>query len=240
MKHEVLETIKKVLEIKFEELWSRESVRLSEQLKRELTDRDRNDFYNQLTFDLTKAIGNYILPSDKLIEYKVVCSGRYVIQMLIERDNNKFHFETELIVAGGYNIQCLHNRYICKGLPKLTTNVYLEELKRIKKIESYKKELKRLNENIIKYNEEIEASKKLDRQYFLNQHKENFKYELVKKNFKLQGKDISKDEFDKLLDKYTETDIKRNNESIEFRRINIKNNLKDIEKINKKIQSLEV
>lgn len=38
--------------------------------------------------------------------------GNYVGEWVVTTDSSKYLFKTSCILAGGYNIQCLHNRYV--------------------------------------------------------------------------------------------------------------------------------
>lgn len=67
-----------------------------------------------ITWNLVKSVNKYTLPTDELVEVvadwargaKVTISGR------IARGGISYRFETEVIIAGGYNIQCAHYRYL--------------------------------------------------------------------------------------------------------------------------------
>jgi hypothetical protein len=69
-----------------------------------------------LKYDMVKALEKYTQPTDKMSEVRVRNSskGSFQINCIIERDGNKYTFDTEVIYAGGYNIQKLHFRYLTK------------------------------------------------------------------------------------------------------------------------------
>jgi hypothetical protein len=100
-----------------------------------------------LIIDLVKAAGNYLLNSDELVgtfELKTGKDGSVEIKSRIKREDKIFTFNTRMIYAGGYNIQCLHFRYLVDtNLPKIK-NEALEEVKAVEK--KMKAEQRILNE----------------------------------------------------------------------------------------------
>lgn len=109
-----------------------------------------------LIVDLFKAMQNYILESDQIVTLKATTSaGRIEIDADILRDGETMRFSTYAILAGGYNIQRLHVRYIVSSkLPRVSsdfTSEIVKETKRLSKIEKMKVELK----NMIAKREEL-------------------------------------------------------------------------------------
>ena len=84
-----------------------------------------------LIADLYKAIGNYIENSDKVKDLTYNLSNNSIeVSCVIERDGTDYAFKTEVILAGGYNIQALHLRYIVKTkLPRKSSNPDFEAIK---------------------------------------------------------------------------------------------------------------
>lgn len=121
-----------------------------------------------LTFDLVKAVEKYTKPTDVLVmaEPRRSRKGNIEIYCKIERDGIAYDFNTEVIYAGGYNIQRLHYRYITSTkLPRTdnseVTKVYQEKIKKLSKSEKLNKELEMLEQRIIQHSEGLEKNKKL-------------------------------------------------------------------------------
>ena len=119
-----------------------------------------------LTYDLTKALGNYLQKEDEVIDpYFKTEKGVIVLYARVKRGNKDYRFLTQMIVAGGKNIQVRHYRYLVDtDLPHNRTN---EATKNIDNIIKSKKKNERIlsdikyNENTIKrWQNEIEEYKK--------------------------------------------------------------------------------
>jgi len=129
---------------------------------------------------LIKAITNHIIDTDILENINIKKDfGAIVIICDVIRDNVRHNFQTEKIIAGGYNIQCSHYRYISKTtLPKIKNLTYYKTYKKIGtlnleietiklKIEKSKQELE-----LLKNTEAIEVYKKflrLKNPYYMKQ-----------------------------------------------------------------------
>ena len=120
-------------------------------------------YYTEITlkFDMVKALEKYTQPTDKMSEVKVKNSskGSFQISCIIERDGNKYPFNTEVIYAGGYNIQKLHFRYLTKTTLPYTgqtaeTQKLKAELAKLSKGEKLQKEIEN-NKKVIEYNQKL-------------------------------------------------------------------------------------
>lgn len=114
-----------------------------------------------LKFDLLKALGQYTLSTDKLKSANASNSnkGSITITAVIVRDGQEYGFTTDVIYAGGYNIQKLHFRYLTKTkLPKQKVNPEADKVKtEIKKLTAGQK-LKNEIDNYKKRISELEKS----------------------------------------------------------------------------------
>ena len=114
-----------------------------------------------LKYDMVRALEKYTLPTDKMSEVDVRNSskGSLQIRCIIERDGNKYPFNTEVIYAGGYNIQKLHFRYLTKTTLPYTgqtaeTQKLKAELTKLSKGEKLQNEIEN-NKKVIEYNQKL-------------------------------------------------------------------------------------
>lgn len=127
---------------------------------KKLTQYDRELFRLEIIFDLLRSLEIYTLPTDTLISVEARKSrkGNIEIYGRIQRDSQSYFFETEVIIAGGFNIQRAHYRYLTKTtLPKtgnteLTTS-YSNEIKRLKGAEKINIDISRYESLIEKIDE---------------------------------------------------------------------------------------
>ena len=77
------------------------------------TSQDFNENFNQYSSEIEKEMSNLnrMLQSFDLISFKGQ-QGNYVGEWVIRTEDARYIFKTSCILAGGYNIQCLHARYI--------------------------------------------------------------------------------------------------------------------------------
>ena len=115
---------------------------------REYTRFDRDYARMNVISDLIKSIEKYTSPSDSLVSVNASTSskGNIKISSIIMRDDIKYTLDTEAIIAGGWNIQMAHYRYITKTkLPKTgiseLTKQYNAKLKKMTKIEKINNEI---------------------------------------------------------------------------------------------------
>jgi len=82
--------------------------------KEEPTNLDIEYYKLGITIDLIKAFSKYIKPTDqvKVDSFKTTRNGSVSASLTVTRGEEKYKMETEAIIAGGYNIQDRHYRYI--------------------------------------------------------------------------------------------------------------------------------
>jgi hypothetical protein len=121
-----------------------------------------------LKYDMVKALEKYTLPTDKMSDVVVKNSskGAFQIRCIIERDGNKYPFNTEVIYAGGYNIQKLHFRYLTKTtLPFTGQSVETQKLKaelaKMSKGEKLQKDIQILKQRIENNQKVIDTNSKM-------------------------------------------------------------------------------
>jgi hypothetical protein len=96
----------------------------------------------ELIYDMSRSVEKYTSDGDKLVEVSSSISkkGNIEISMVVERDSKQYGFYTEVIYAGGWNIQRLHYRYLTKTDLPLTnkstvTDGIKKEIKKLTRIE---------------------------------------------------------------------------------------------------------
>jgi hypothetical protein len=121
-----------------------------------------------LKYDLLKALGNYTKSSDRMIKGEVHNSnkGALTIDAIIERDGIEYPLHTNVIYAGGYNIQKLHFRYLTKtNLVKTNSNPEADkvkaELAKLSKVERLQKEIENYEKWIKDSIEKAEKNSKI-------------------------------------------------------------------------------
>jgi polyhydroxyalkanoate synthesis regulator phasin len=128
---------------------------------------DRDEEYVRLmtTYKFINAIHTYLLPTDKITYVTYFTkAGNITANVRFKRDDKPMELITQVIYAGGYNIQKLHYRYITNVSPNGTKVVGVQpEVKAIKKkianltkLEKIQDDVKKYKERIIKGEEKIE------------------------------------------------------------------------------------
>lgn len=103
-----------------------------------------------LVVKLIVSILKYTEDNDNIITFNArVSAGNFNFYAEVERDGKEYNFTLESIIAGGYNIQCEHIRYICKGnLPK-SNNTNAKRFSRLKDLKLNLAGEKRYRVNVV-------------------------------------------------------------------------------------------
>lgn len=130
---------------------------------------EREKSFSALMFigDFTRAMMRVIKASDKLVEAQLrAFTGKMTGDIKIKREGVVYNINTQLISAGGYNIQRYHYRYLIKtDLPKVAKapagvdKEIEKETQRLNRIESIdKREIPRIEKRIDDLEEELSGS----------------------------------------------------------------------------------
>jgi hypothetical protein len=150
-----------------------------EKLDKRFSDYDREMTRLNIIFDMVKSIEKYTLPTDSLVSINTSVSrkGNLEISAKIQRENVVYDLSTEVIIAGGYNIQIAHYRYITStDLPTTGQSVvakeYSDKIKKMTKIEKLNNEIESFQKRIEQNNKRVETASKLtDEEIFkITQH----------------------------------------------------------------------
>ena len=221
---------------------------------------DIEEYKLMLVLDLIKAVGRYLNATDTVKDVSLSKhKGVIEIKARVERDGQEYYFGTNMIVAGGNNIQVRHFRYLVDTkLPSKNTNPEYEslkkELKRLTGIEKIKKDIDFENKRLEALKEKLETAKKNTE--LSDSQIEAIERKREQKNWQ-QYIDITWDEIvrrgaDKNYD-YDESNFLKSKQEYRLFLINswknsyanvkgtefqIKSKEKEIEKLNKKIAAL--
>jgi hypothetical protein len=209
-----------------------------------------------LIYDLVRSIEFYTSPTDELISLNSYRTpkGSLAIDAKIKRGDTVYPFNTEVIYAGGYNIQRLHYRYITHTTIPQTRNqtvtkAYADKIKRMSKSEKLNTEL---NSTITsKENEEAAIAKNsslTDEQILdlvIQKHTKDYGHSYLETKWE----DLSDDAPAKL--KYSKEEFEAEQQdqkshaiefwkrmNIEWKKDNVKSQIKQITKLQSKLDQL--
>jgi hypothetical protein len=169
-----IELIKEKLEIRAEQYISKMEPDFLENYGYPMTSYDKEYYKLMFLYNAVRAIELYILPEDLLIDLFIKSSPKgFTISCYVERNNVKHFVLTDCIIAGGWNIQKEHYRYLTNTtLPKVNfcieSNKIKQQINIFNKREKLIKEIEDLKNRILKDSKIIEEKKSLTEQDILN------------------------------------------------------------------------
>ena len=223
-----------------------------EKAEKKFTDFDREMARLSITSDMVRAVEKYTNPTDTLLSLEVSTSVKGNIEVIaeIKRDGVTYHFSTEAIYAGGYNIQRLHYRYLTRtNIPKTgastITKVYSEKIKRMSKVERLNKDLQQYKDRVTKAEEEVIVNSKLTDDEITQVGLEKDKWmewptweEIIKRD---AAKNYNNDEAEynqKMKDSIAYNIDRWKHQNITWKKHNISQLAKEITKLEKKLSDL--
>ena len=232
---------------------ARMEAQYEEKAEKKFTDFDREMARLSITSDMVKAVEKYTNPTDTLLSLEVSTSVKGNIEVIaeIKREGVTYHFSTEAIYAGGYNIQRLHYRYLTRtNIPRTgastITKVYSEKIKRMSKMERLNKDLQQYKDRVAKSEEEVIVNSKLTDDEITQVGLEKDKWmewptweEIIKRD---AAKNYNNDEAEynqKMKDSIAYNIDRWKHQNITWKKHNISQLTKEITKLEKKLSALD-
>jgi|TARA_R110002153_G_scaffold6210_13_gene28551 hypothetical protein len=193
--------------------------------------------------DLTKALGKFIRKEDELVESTMlVKKGLIEGQITIKRNGEEHYINTRSIYASG-DIQRLHIRYLVdSSLPRITgktpAQITLEaEKRKMSKLEKIQEDIRLIEKSTERYKVELKRLKKLNLKSIISDNKE--KYPFTPENYESddQPGSVHKNEetHHNFISEMSKKRLKIEKDRIVYHETLIKDNIKRIEKLKKKL-----
>lgn len=143
--------------------------------ERPMSDYDRMLSRLTIISDMVKSIESYTQDGDilKSVSSSVSPKGNLEINAVIERDGKDHRLDTEVIYAGGYNIQRLHYRYITKtSLPRTgksdLSKEYQEKIKNLTREQKIRQEIEGYEKRIADNDKRVKEAEPLSDEEILD------------------------------------------------------------------------
>lgn len=212
-----------------------------------------------IILDMVKALGNYLKDNDEVLFPSFYASRKGItIICVVERDGEQYPFRTETIIAGGYNIQVIHLRYLVHTKLGRVTNKYYtklnEEYKHLTKLDRLKTEKDYLLKNIELAKDNLEIAKENNKlsdeqveNIYRKQNPEDWKYidmtwEQIIENGADKNFDYDSSKFYANQRNWAKNKINhwRNSyANVRMYELQLKGQYKDLDKLNAKIKEIE-
>jgi len=183
----VIDSVITLCKPKFQEIVRRINDDLLSKKENVLTEKQVETIFVSCTYNLVKSMYNYIEKTDTLFfaDTAYVRTG-FVLTAMVVRDGQSFDLNTNVIVAGGYNVQCAHYRYITKTqLPRIRNSTALTPIQKImKNISEAKRIEKKIQENLNQIDKILNVyipKSQAEYQKYINTTPDNIKKEFIVK-----------------------------------------------------------
>ena len=199
----VFATIARIIEPNIDEAIEKSKAK-AEEKGEPFTKSDAEYIKLSLEYDLLNATGKYLESNDKIVSAKLTraFNNTFNLNAVIKRNGKDYYFKTKSTLAGGYNVQRYHYRYLVdSNLPKVENNGFdylktrISNITKAKDIDSTIRVYKR---NIEKYQEEIDTYENMsDEEYLKDWYFKNLTWDDIVKRGADKNYEGGKAEFDK-------------------------------------------
>jgi len=195
------------------------------------------DYEYALVSDFIRALARYIKTTDSLISFEVTNAVPVTLSGEIEREGQRFTFDTDIIPAGGYNIQRFHYRYITKTeLPSMEESAakWINNLGKLKVLEENMKELLRRQAKLVT---DIKSKSELTEDQIWEESQYS-SWDYTWREGETRGAK-SQEEMDERKLRYREEEVQRHNTQLNFLKRDLKEIPKMIAKLEEKIAKIK-
>jgi hypothetical protein len=189
---------------------------------------------------------NYVEKTDSITKSAVSFKKTgFIVEVVVNREGHLYDLVTDVIVAGGYNIQIAHYRYITKtDLPRARNSTALDPIqKAMRKMSEVEKIEKKIssNEESIKNILEVKIPEQ-EKEYeeYINTPLDKCRENFAKKYPLTETSSFRPEEYEKWVDKSAQGSMDRNLERAkDIKKFWIPNYLKDVKNLRKRNETLQ-